>query len=93
MDEPFGALDPVSRESLQREVLDLKSKLGKTIVFVTHDVFEAIMLADRIAVMNAGRIEQTGTPVELLNQPATPFVAAMFERAQSHCSRLLELAN
>lgn len=92
MDEPFGALDPVSRESLQLEVLNLKSRLGKTIVFVTHDLFEAIMLADRIAVMNAGRIEQTGTPVELLNRPATPFVAAMFERARSHCSRLLELA-
>lgn len=80
MDEPFGALDAITREALQQEVLDLKRQLGKTIVFVTHDLFEALALADRIAVMHEGRLEQAGTAAEIMRQPATPFVAELFGR-------------
>lgn len=78
MDEPFGALDAVMRESLQHELLRLKRQLRKTMVFVTHDVFEALTLADRIAVMHQGRLEQVGTPNELLTRPATDFVKDLF---------------
>ena len=60
MDEPFGALDPVTRDALQGELLNLKKSLHKTIVFVTHDIVEAFRLGDRIAVMNGGRLEQVG---------------------------------
>ncbi len=88
MDEPFGALDPLSREALQLQVLRLKRELKKTIVFVTHDLFEAMLLADQIAVMNEGRIEQVGPPSDLVNRPATEYVASLFERATSSC-RLL----
>lgn len=74
MDEPFGALDPISRENLQNELLDTHKKLKKTIVFVTHDINEAIKLADRIVLMRNGEIEQVGTPEELLENPKTKFV-------------------
>ncbi len=80
MDEPFGALDAVTRDGLQQEVLRLKEKLGKTIVFVTHDIFEALTLADRIAVMHEGLLEQVGTAREILSAPATEFVRALFEK-------------
>jgi len=80
MDEPFGALDPVTRESLQAEVAALKRRLGKTIVFVTHDVFEALALADRIAVLHQGRLEQVGAPKDVLGRPATRFVRDLFDR-------------
>jgi len=62
MDEPFGALDPLTRASLQREFAELKSRLGKTVIFVTHDVREALMLGTRIALMDAGRIVLLETP-------------------------------
>lgn len=74
MDEPFGALDPISRDSLQNELLDIHEKLKKTIVFVTHDIHEAIKLADRIVLMRDGKIEQVGTPEELLENPENEFV-------------------
>ncbi len=80
MDEPFGALDAITRDGLQEELLSLKGRLGKTIVFVTHDIFEALRLADRIAVMHAGRLEQIGRPDEILRAPATAFVKELFER-------------
>jgi len=80
MDEPFGALDGVNREHLQEELIRLKGELKKTIVFVTHDLFEAMALADRIAVMHEGKIEQVATTNELLNRPATPFVRRLFEK-------------
>lgn len=86
MDEPFGALDAVTRDQLQREMLRLKQTLHKTIVFVTHDLFEAIRLADRIAVMNAGAIEQVGTPSELMSSPATEFVGALFDQARAQAA-------
>jgi len=76
MDEPFGAVDPVTRQRLQRQFLDLQGELGKTIVFVTHDIDEAAMLGDRIAVLSAGAtVEQYDTPAEVLGRPDTPFVA------------------
>lgn len=74
MDEPFGALDPISRDSLQNELLSIHEKLKKTIIFVTHDIQEAIKLADRIVLMRDGKIEQEGTPEELLENPANEFV-------------------
>ncbi|WP_147280165.1 betaine/proline/choline family ABC transporter ATP-binding protein [Marinitenerispora sediminis] len=75
MDEPFGALDPITRENLQEELLRLQGELSKTIVFVTHDVDEALRLGDRIAILGAGsRIVQFGTPEEILAEPADPSV-------------------
>ncbi len=76
MDEPFSAVDPIVRGRLQDEFLRLQSTVGKTIVFVTHDVDEAVRLGDRIAVLSeGGRLEQYGTPSELLSKPANSFVA------------------
>ncbi|WAA12907.1 betaine/proline/choline family ABC transporter ATP-binding protein [Fervidibacillus halotolerans] len=74
MDEPFGALDPITRDSLQSEFKKLQQKLGKTIVFVTHDMDEALKLADRIAIMKEGRLIQFDTPDEILRNPANTFV-------------------
>ena len=76
MDEPFGALDPIVRAELQRELKEIQRTLGTTILFVTHDVDEAFTLGDQVAVLSTGgHIEQVGTPTELLSSPASPFVA------------------
>ena len=76
MDEPFGALDPIVRADLQRELKEIQRALGTTILFVTHDVDEAFTLGDQVAILSTGgRIEQVGTPAELLSSPASPFVA------------------
>lgn len=75
MDEPFGALDPITRESLQDEVKRLQKKLKKTIVFVTHDMDEALKIADVIVLMKDGKIVQAASPEELLSNPANDFVA------------------
>jgi osmoprotectant transport system ATP-binding protein len=76
MDEPFSAVDPVVRERLQSEFLRLQRTVRKTIVFVTHDIEEAVRLGDRIAVMSqGGHVEQFATPADLLGRPANPFVA------------------
>jgi osmoprotectant transport system ATP-binding protein len=74
MDEPFGALDPITREQLQNEFLDLQSEIRKTIIFVTHDVFEAVKMADRVALLDEGRLRQLATPAELVESPAGEFV-------------------
>jgi osmoprotectant transport system ATP-binding protein len=75
MDEPFGAVDPIVRERLQDQFLEIQRELKKTIVFVTHDIDEAIKLADRIAILNVGgKIEQYATPEEILREPANDFV-------------------
>ena len=75
MDEPFGAVDPIVRLRLQEELLDLQRRLHKTIVFVTHDIDEAIRLADRMAVLNVGGVlEQYEPPVDVLAHPANDFV-------------------
>jgi osmoprotectant transport system ATP-binding protein len=75
MDEPFGAVDPVVREHLQNEFLKLQSQVNKTVLFVTHDIEEAVRLGDRIAVYGQGRIEQFDAPAAVLGAPATPYVA------------------
>ena len=76
MDEPFGALDPITRGVLQRELLRIHRRTGKTIIFVTHDVNEALMLGTRIALLDHGRLVQIGTPLKLLASPANAFVRA-----------------
>ncbi|MCF8081777.1 MAG: ATP-binding cassette domain-containing protein [Deltaproteobacteria bacterium] len=78
MDEPFGALDALTREALQQELLGLKKKLEKTIIFVTHDIFEALLLGDRIVILHQGNVQQIGTKKEILSAPATPFVRDLF---------------
>ncbi|MFI8963601.1 ABC transporter ATP-binding protein [Streptomyces sp. NPDC053493] len=75
MDEPFGAVDPVVRERLQTEFLNLQATVRKTVLLVTHDLEEAVRLGDRIAVYGEGRIEQFDTPATVLAAPATPYVA------------------
>lgn len=75
MDEPFGAIDPVNREVIQDQFLDMQRKLRKTILLVSHDIDEAVKMADRIAIFRAGRLEQFGTPDEILTAPANDFVA------------------
>ncbi len=74
MDEPFSALDPISREKIQDDMMDLKRNLKKTTVFVTHDMKEALKLADRICIMRDGKVVQIGSPQELVNNPANDFV-------------------
>jgi osmoprotectant transport system ATP-binding protein len=79
MDEPFGALDPITRAELQHEFIELKKKLSKTVVFVTHDVSEALLLGDRIALMDSGTLKGVFTPAEFLhstNDFAQPYITA-----------------
>lgn len=79
LDEPFGALDPITKRQIQQEFDQLDTLRQKTMVMVTHDVFEAIILADEIALMDDGRIQQIGTPKELLFSPANDFVRKFFD--------------
>jgi osmoprotectant transport system ATP-binding protein len=78
LDEPFGALDPLTRTSIRREFRELEELRRKTVVLVTHDVIEAFELADRILLLDAGKLQQLGTPRELLFQPASDFVRRFF---------------
>jgi osmoprotectant transport system ATP-binding protein len=75
MDEPFGAVDPLTRDDLQAELLRIHRAMKKTIVFVTHDIEEALRLATHIAMMQEGRIAQLGSPIDILEHPASEFVA------------------
>jgi osmoprotectant transport system ATP-binding protein len=85
MDEPFSAVDPVVRDQLQNEFLRLQGELGKTIVFVTHDIDEAIKLGDNVAVLRVGgHLAQLATPAELLSKPADPFVAGFVGRDRGY---------
>lgn len=90
MDEPFGAVDPLTRERLQDEFLRLQAQLKKSIVMVTHDIDEAIKLGDRICVMNVGRVEQYDTPEEVLTNPQSRFVRQFVgsDRALKRLSRV-----
>jgi osmoprotectant transport system ATP-binding protein len=81
MDEPFGALDPVTRAALQGELKRVHQLSGKTIVLVTHDIDEALLLATRIVLLDQGRIVQAGTPLELLTNPANDLVADFIGRS------------
>ncbi|RAS86375.1 ABC transporter ATP-binding protein [Priestia endophytica] len=74
MDEPFSALDPISREKLQKDMIKLHQNIKKTIIFVTHDIQEALKLGDRICIMREGKIEQIGTPQDIINNPVNEFV-------------------
>jgi osmoprotectant transport system ATP-binding protein len=77
MDEPFGAVDPIVRADLQQELLRLQRELGKTVVFVTHDIDEAFLLGDQVVILEkGGRIAQKGSPAEILANPASDFVAS-----------------
>ncbi|TXD97698.1 ATP-binding cassette domain-containing protein [Psychrobacter frigidicola] len=75
MDEAFSALDPLIRSQLQDQLLELQARLNKTIVFITHDIDEAVKVGQRISILNGGRLIQTGTPIELRNNPADDYVA------------------
>lgn len=79
LDEPFGALDPATRDDLQRMFQGLRMRLELSCLFVTHDMAEALLLADRVAVLRQGRLVQVGTPAELLNRPVDEYVARMVE--------------
>ncbi len=91
MDEPFGALDAVTRDTLQQELIQLRKELDKTIVFVTHDVFEALTLADEIAVLHEGRLEQVGNREQIVDSPATDFVGDLFAKPASQVEQFREL--
>jgi osmoprotectant transport system ATP-binding protein len=90
MDEPFGALDPIIRAKAQADLLDIQGRFGTTMVLVTHDMDEAFMLGDRVAVMSGGRLLQYDRPAELLVHPADPFVSRMTGLAD-RAMRLLSL--
>ncbi len=93
LDEPFGALDPLTRQRLQESFLRIRRTIGLTAVFVTHDMVEALMLGDRIAVMNAGRLVQIGTPHVLLTEPADDYVHQLMDtprRQAAVVDRLIE---
>lgn len=77
MDEPFGAVDPIVRNELQRELIRLQRELGKTIVFVTHDIDEAFLLGDQVVILQTGgKVAQVGSPTEILAEPANDFVSS-----------------
>ncbi|MGG0658687.1 ABC transporter ATP-binding protein [Rummeliibacillus pycnus] len=91
MDEPFSALDPISREKLQDDLINIQRSLKKSIVFVTHDMQEALKLADRICVMKKGRIEQLGTPDEILRNPKNNFVKGFIGNQSSSLKQILKI--
>src|SRR5699024_11681247 len=76
MDEAFSALDPLIRREMQEELKQIQGRLGRTIIFITHDLNEAMFLGDRIAVMKDGEIVQIGTPEQILSEPADDYVAS-----------------
>ena len=82
MDEPFGALDPVTRAALQQEMRRIHRLLGRTIILVTHDIDEALQLADHLVLMDNGRVVQQGTPLQLLTHPENAFVRDFFGRSE-----------
>jgi osmoprotectant transport system ATP-binding protein len=88
MDEPFGALDPITRDHLQMEYLNIHRALELTTVMVTHDITESLLLADRIAVMSEGRLIQLGEPADLIADPGDPYVAELLETPRRQAERL-----
>ena len=93
LDEPFGALDPVTREAVAADVRDIHQRLGLTTVMVTHDMTEALLMADRIAVMRDGRLVQVGHPRELVASPADDFVSQLIETPRRRARALAETLN
>jgi osmoprotectant transport system ATP-binding protein len=90
LDEPFGALDPLTRDEIADDYRRIHDTLGLTTVMVTHDMTEALLLGDRIAVMREGRLVQIGTPQQLLNTPQDDFVAMMVDTPKRRAHRLAE---
>jgi len=91
MDEPFGALDPITRSELQEEFKNIQQRMDLTVVMVTHDMTEALLLADRIAVMREGKVLQIGTPHELLTAPSHDYVRDIVAMPRKKAQRLEEL--
>ncbi len=91
MDEPFGALDPLIRDDLAEDYRQIHNSLGLTTIFVTHDMTEAMLLGDRIAVMKDGAMVQVGTPNELLAAPADDFVKALVDTPKKRARRLAQV--
>ena len=89
LDEPFGALDQITRAQIRKEFKTLESLINKTMILVTHDVVEALELGDKICLMNKGKIEQAGTPHELISSPKNSFVKSFFESVQKEISEAL----
>jgi osmoprotectant transport system ATP-binding protein len=92
LDEPFGALDPATRDRLQESFARIRSELAPTVVFVTHDMAEALLLADRIAVLRDGRLVQLSAPAEVLARPADAGVRELFDSPRRQARALLGLA-
>ncbi|WP_407355129.1 ABC transporter ATP-binding protein [Methanolobus sp. WCC5] len=84
MDEPFGALDPILRKQLQKEFLKIKNEINRTIIFVTHDIEEALVLGDRIAIMDQGQLVQVGPPEELIFNPASELVSDIVDNQRKY---------
>ena len=93
LDEPFGALDPITRERLQQSFVRIRKELDLTAIFVTHDMLEALLMGDRIAVMHEGKLAQIGTPSDLMRAPATDYVEQLMstpKRQADAVERLLD---
>ena len=93
LDEPLSALDAKIRIALRKEIRDIQRQLGITTVYVTHDQEEALSLSDRVVVMSEGRIEQIGTPAEIYNFPATPFVASFVGTLNLVAARVVDASD
>ena len=93
LDEPFGALDPLTRERLQESFLHIREELGLTAVFVTHDMAEALLLGDRVAVMHDGKLEQIGAPHELLNRPGSDYVRELMDTPRRQAAAVSRLSS
>ena len=91
MDEPFGALDPITRDGLQQDFMALQARLGFSALMVTHDMAEALIMADQVAVMRDGLIVQCGSPAQLLKSPADDYVAALLDTPRRQMRRIAEL--
>ena len=92
LDEPFGALDPLTRDRVQQSFLAIARRLALTAIFVTHDMLEALLIGDRIAVMRDGRLEQVGTPAELLAHPASDYVRTLLATPFAQVERVRSAA-
>ena len=90
LDEPFGALDPVTREAVAADVRHIHQRLGLTTLMVTHDMTEALLMADRVAVMQSGHLVQVASPRELVTHPADDFVAELMETPRRQARALAQ---
>ncbi|HCN60482.1 ABC transporter ATP-binding protein [Mammaliicoccus fleurettii] len=93
MDEPFSALDPISRKNLQDDLLELQSKIKKTIVFVTHDIDEAMKMGDLICLLNQGHVEQIGTADDFIHRPKNDFVKSFIGNVDAHVLKQVKLGD